>query len=186
MLQRMRELTIQASNGTLTNADREMLDLEFQELKKEIQRISTNTEFNTLPLLDGSRTSLRIQAGANEGQSIEFSIEDMGIAAIGIDNTSIATQADAQSAITAIDQAMQNVSSERAKLGAYTNRLEHAYNNAVNMAGNLTDAESRIRDVDIAKEMMALTRANILAQASQYVLALHMMQAQFVLQLLKQ
>ena len=81
---------------------------------------------------------------------------------------------------------LKNVSSERSRIGAYTNRLEHAYNNTLVMEENLIAAESRIRDVDIAKEMMALTKANILLQAGQYVLAMHMQQAQSVLQLLKQ
>lgn len=186
ILQRMRELSIQAANGTLTDADRESLDLEFQELKKEIQRTSKDTQFNTLPLLDGSRTSLKIQAGANAGQSIEFSIGDMGIDAIGLTDTSIATQADANAAIGELDDAIRMVSIERSKMGAYVNRLEHAYNNTLVMEENLTAAESRIRDTDIAKEMMALTKANIFFQASQYVLALHMQQAYSVLNLLRQ
>ena len=185
MLQRMRELSVQAANGTLTDSDRELLDIEFQELKKEIQRTSNDTEFNTLLLLDGSRTSIKIQAGANAGQAIDFSIGDMGIDAIGLSGASIATQADADVAIGKLDDAIKTVSSERSRMGAYVNRLEHAYNNALNMEENLTSAESRIRDVDIAKEMMALTKANILLQASQYVLAMHMQQAYSVLNLLR-
>lgn len=186
MLQRMRELSVQSANDTLTDADRKLLDLEFQELKKEIQRTSTDTEFNTMPLLDGSRSSFRTQAGANAGQSIEFSIGDMGVGALGLNNASIATREDADQAMSLLDGAIQSISSERSRMGAYTNRLEHAYNNALTMEENLTAAESRIRDVDIAKEMMALTKANILLQAGQYVLAMHMQQAQSVLQLLKQ
>jgi len=104
---------------------------------------------------------------------------------LGLDDVSIATQEGANDAISKLDKAIDNVSSERSKLGAYANRLEHAYNNAMTMEENLTAAESRIRDVDIAKEMMALTKANILLQAGQYVLSLHMQQAQSVLQLLK-
>ena len=186
MLQRMRELSVQATNGTLTDSDRGALSLEFEELKKEITRISKDTEFNTKPLLDGSRTSVKIQAGANAGQSIEFAIGDMSADMIGLKDASIATQGDADKAIGKLDDAIKAVSSERSKMGAYVNRLEHAYNNTLVMGENLTAAESRIRDVDIAKEMMALTKANILLQAGQYVLALHMQQAQSVLQLLKQ
>ena len=186
MLQRMRELGVQAASDTLTDADRELLDIEFQELKKEIQRTSTDTEFNTIPLLDGSRTSFKTQAGANAGQSIEFSIGDMGVESLGLKDSSIATREAADKAIGELDGAIQKTSSERSRMGAYVNRLEHAYNNALTMEENLTAAESRIRDVDIAKEMMALTNANILLQASQYVLSLHMQQAQSVLQLLKQ
>jgi flagellin len=186
ILQRMRELSVQAANGTLSDTDREMLDQEFQELKDELQRISTDTEFNSKALLNGSNTSFKTQAGANAGQSIEFSIGDMGVDALFPEGVSIASQEDAEKAIAAVDKAIQTVSSERSKMGAYINRLEHAYNNALTMEENLTAAESRIRDVDIAKEMMALTKANILLQASQYVLSLHMQQAQSVLQLLKQ
>ncbi|MGN7385920.1 flagellin N-terminal helical domain-containing protein [Sporosarcina sp. SAFN-015] len=185
MLQRMRELSVQAANDTLTEADRELLNQEFQELKKEIQRTSTDTEFNTRKLLDGSSSSFKTQAGANAGQSIEFSIGNMGIDALSLTNASIATREDADKAIASVDKAIQTVSSERSKMGAYVNRLEHSYNNALTMEENLTAAESRIRDVDIAKEMMALTKANILLQASQYILSLHMQQAQSVLQLLK-
>ncbi|MCZ8532060.1 flagellin [Psychrobacillus psychrodurans] len=185
ILQRMRELSVQSANDTLTDNDRDQLALEFEELKKEVTRISKDTEFNTKPLLDGPQTSLKIQAGANTGQYIELSFGNMGSTSIGIQDLSISTRDDADKAMGELDKAIQKVSNERSKMGAYANRMEHAYNNAVNMEENLTAAESRIRDVDIAKEMMALTKANILMQASQYVLSLHMQQAQGVLQLLK-
>lgn len=185
MLQRMRELSVAAANGTLTDSDREALSLEFEELKKEITRISKDIEFNTLPLLDGSRTSIKIQAGANAGQAIEFSIGNMSAEAIGLLDVSIATQAEADAAISKLDDAITAVSSERSKIGAYVNRLRHAYNNVLVMEENLTVAESRIRDVDIAKEMMALTKANLLLNAGQYVLRMHMNQAYSVLQLLR-
>ncbi|WP_391122982.1 flagellin [Psychrobacillus sp. L3] len=185
ILQRMRELSVEAANDTLTDNDRKQLAIEFDELKKEITRISTDTEFNTKTLLDGSQNSLKIQAGANAGQQIELTFGNMGAEAIGIKDISISTRDAADQAIGDLDKAINKVSSERSRMGAYTNRLEHAYNNAVNMEENLTAAESRIRDVDIAKEMMALTKANILMQAGQYVLSLHMQQAQSILQLLK-
>ncbi len=188
MIQRMRELAVQASNDTLTDSDRHQLDLEFQELKKEIQRISKDTEFNTKTLLNGdySTNGLKIQAGANAGQTIELSINDMGAVALGLDaTTSIATRDDANNAISKMDDALKRVSSERSRLGAYQNRLEHAYNANVNTAENLTAAESRIRDADIAKEMMNMVKSQILLQAGQYVLALHMQQAQSVLKLLE-
>ncbi|WP_153723564.1 flagellin N-terminal helical domain-containing protein [Sporosarcina cascadiensis] len=186
MLQRMRELSVQAASDTLTDNDRKQISLEFEELKKEIQRTATDTQFNTMPLLDGSRNSFKTQAGANAGQFIEFSIGDMRTAELGISEASIGTREDADKAIGLLDKAISNVSSERSKMGAYMNRLEHAYSNAQTMEMNLTAAESRIRDADIAKEMMALTKANILLQAGQYVLSLHMQQAQSVLQLLRQ
>lgn len=185
ILQRMRELSVQSANDTLTDNDRNQLALEFDELKKEISRISTDTEFNTKTLLDGSQSSIKIQAGANEGQHIELTIGNMGASAIGVGTLSISTRDAAENAIGELDKAINKVSSERSRMGAYTNRLEHAYNNAVNMEENLTAAESRIRDADIAKEIMALTKANILMQAGQYVLSMHMQQAQSILQLLK-
>ncbi|MGA3600532.1 flagellin [Lysinibacillus agricola] len=188
MIQRMRELAVEAANDTLTDSDREKLDLEFQELKKEIQRISKDTEFNTKTLLNGDHTAngIKIQAGANSGQSIELFINDMGAGALGLnDTTSIATREDADKAISTMDEALKRVSNERSRLGAYQNRLEHAYNANVNTAENLQAAESRIRDADIAKEMMNMVKAQILMQASQYVLAMHLQQAQSILKLLE-
>ncbi|MFJ7736058.1 flagellin [Lysinibacillus sp. NPDC097287] len=187
MVQRMRELAIQASNDTLTDSDRELLNLEFQELKKEIHRISKDTEFNTKTLLNGdnAKNGLKIQAGANAGQTIEMYINDMGAGALGLDDTvSIAKREDADKAISTMDKALKLVSEERSRLGAYHNRLEHAYNATMNTAENLTAAESRIRDADIAKEMMNMVKAQILLQASQYVLAMHMHQSHSILMLL--
>lgn len=187
MIQRMRELAIEAANDTLTDDDRQKLELEFQELKKEIQRISTDTEFNTKTLLNGDHATkgIKIQAGANSGQNIELFINGMGSEALGLKDASIATQEDADKAISTMDEALKRVSNERSRLGAYQNRLEHAYNANVNTAENLQAAESRIRDADIAKEMMNMVKAQILMQASQYVLAMHMQQAQSILKLLE-
>ncbi|MEC1302469.1 flagellin N-terminal helical domain-containing protein [Lysinibacillus capsici] len=187
MIQRMRELAVEAANDTLTDDDRKKLDLEFQELKKEIQRTSTDTEINTKTLLNGDyeTNGIKIQAGANEGQSIEIFINGMGSEALGLKNASIATREDAEKAMSSMDEALKRVSNERSRLGAYQNRLEHAYNANVNTAENLQAAESRIRDADIAKEMMNMVKAQILMQAGQYVLAMHMQQAQSILKLLE-
>lgn len=185
ILQRMRELSVQAANDTYTEADRQALALEFEQLKEKITRISKDTQFNTIPLLDGTRNTIHIQAGANTGQAIQFSIGDMGAAAIGLDGLSIGTREGADEALSKIDDAIRSVSSERSKIGAYMNRLEHAYNNTMTMEENLMAAESRIRDADLAKEIMNMTKANLLLQANQYILSLHMQQAQSVLQLLK-
>ena len=184
ILQRMRELGVQAATDTLTDEDRSLLNIEFEELKKEVTRISKDTNFNTKTMLDGTNTSINIQAGANAGQSIELLFGDMSGGSLGLNDLSISSRADAEDSIGGLDDAINKVSRERSRMGAYSNRLEHAYNNAVNMEENLTAAESRIRDVDMAKEMMALVKANILMQASQYVLSMHMQQAQSVLQLL--
>ena len=186
IIQRMRELAVQAANDTLTDKDRELLDIEYQELKKEINRISTDTEFNTKTLLDGSHKDqpLKIQVGANSGQAMDIYIGQMDTAALGMDTSSIATREQADRAIGEMDDALYKVSSDRARLGAYANRLEHAYNVNMNTAENLTAAESRIRDADIAKEMMNMVKASILMQASQYVMSMHMQRAQSILQLL--
>ena len=187
MIQRMRELAVQASSDTLTDNDRKLLDLEFQELKKEIQRTSRDTEFNTKKLLNGDyeTSGIKIQAGANAGQTIEMHINNMGAGLLGLDeNVSIATREDAEKAIGTMDRALERVSTERSRLGAYQNRLEHAYNATMNTAENLTAAESLIRDADIAKEMMNMVKAQILMQAGQYVLAMHMQQASSILMLL--
>ncbi|MFD2867747.1 flagellin [Kurthia populi] len=187
MLQRMRELSVQAANDTLTDDDRARIDVEFQELKKEVTRISTDTEFNTRKLLNGDNatTPLKIQAGASAGQTIDLTMNDMSADAIGITDASIATRDEADASISTLDAAIKSVSMERSRLGAYQNRMEHAYNVNVNTAENVTAAESRIRDADIAKEMMNFTKANILQQAAQYAMAMHMQTAQGMLQLLK-
>lgn len=187
MLQRMRELSVQAANDTLTDDDRARIDVEFQELKKEVTRISTDTEFNTRKLLNGDNatTPLKIQAGANAGQTIDLTMNDMSADAIGITDASIATRDEANASISTLDAAIKSVSMERSRLGAYQNRMEHAYHVNVNTAENVTAAESRIRDADIAKEMMNFTKASILQQAAQYAMAMHMQTAQGMLQLLK-
>jgi len=186
IIQRMRELAIQAASDTLTDDDRKLIDIEFQQLKEEMTRIAKQTEFNTRPLLNGDYESnpLKIQVGANAGQYMEIYIGGVDSNRLGIGGLDIATRDNADAAIGALDQALKQVSGERARLGAYQNRMEHAYNNVLNTAENLTAAESRIRDADIAKEMMNYTKASILAMAAQHVLALHMQQAQSILLLL--
>lgn len=131
---------------------------------------------------DGTAT---FQIGANTGQSMNLSINDMGTSALGVKGLQISTQAQADVAIKVIDVATQKVSTERSKLGAVQNRLEHTINNLGTASENLTAAESRIRDVDMAKEMMEQTKNNILAQASQAMLAQANQQPQGVLQLLR-
>ncbi|MBO8157633.1 MAG: flagellin [Bacillaceae bacterium] len=292
ILQRMRELAVQAANDTNTDTDRFELQKEINQLAEEVTRIGDNTEFNTKNLLDGSFTGT-FHIGANEGQSIELEIGDMtadslnvladaakvvadegttnmsgqsgfddlvggsysvevtgsgsvtlktadgttigsgtladsgtnvtisgisstytttgtsGSVTINISDTdttsgiatdagtisvhvlekgqgiSVMDQDDADSAVTAIQSALDRVSAERSKLGAYQNRLEHTINNLGTSQENLTAAESRIRDVDMANEMMAFTKNNILTQAAQAMLAQANQQPQGVLQLLR-
>ncbi|QOY37010.1 flagellin Hag [Anaerobacillus isosaccharinicus] len=192
ILQRMRELAVQSANDTNTDSDRGELQKEFDELAKEITRIADNTEFNTKPLVDGTG-SFTFHIGANEGQNITLAIDAMdattlavgtgaGEATVGID---ISTQGGADAAITLVNSAIETVSAQRSNLGAVQNRLEHTIKNLDNAAENLQAAESRVRDVDMAKEMMEFTRANILNQASQAMLAQANQQPQSVLQLLR-
>ncbi|WP_280769569.1 flagellin [Salipaludibacillus daqingensis] len=205
ILQRMRELAVQSANDTNVDVDREELQKEVDQLASEITRISNNTEFNTQNLLGGALES-KFHIGANEGQNLELSIAAMDASSLGVDDgtgsamdasdpdaivdaevnggINISTQADADTAITAINSAIETVSAERSNLGATQNRLEHTISNLDNSSENLSAAESRIRDVDMAAEMMEMTRANILSQASQSMLAQANQQPQSVLQLL--
>ncbi|MFF2752164.1 flagellin [Psychrobacillus sp. NPDC058041] len=185
ILQRMRELSVQSANDTNTDDDRKELQKEISALTTEITRISTDTEFNTQSLLDGTFTGKLIHIGANTGQTLSVSVATMGAKALGIDAVSVATQSGANSAIALLDSAIKTVSSQRSDLGAIQNRLEHTINNLGATSENLTAAESRIRDVDMAKEMMEFTKNNILTQAAQSMLAQANQQPQGVLQLLQ-
>ena len=188
ILQRMRELAVQSANDTNNNNDREELQKEVEQLIQEIDRIAKDTEFNTKKLLDGSLSgsdkALVFHIGANEGQNIELEINAMTASGLGVSGVDISSQSGADKAITTIQSAIDKVSSERAKLGAYQNRLEHTINNLGTASENLSAAESRIRDVDMAKEMMEFTKMNILQQAATAMLAQANMQPQMVLQLL--
>jgi flagellin len=193
ILQRMRELATQSANDTNTNKDREELQKEVDQLAQEITRISTDTEFNTKKLINGdaATTAMTFHIGANEGQNIELTIADMGASALGVEGASataginISSQTDADAAISTINAAIETVSAERSKLGAYQNRLDHTINNLQTSSENLTASESRIRDVDMASEMMNFTKNNILSQAAQSMLAQANQQPQGVLQLLQ-
>lgn len=185
ILQRMRELAVQSASDTNTDADRKELQKEVTALISEIKRISTDTEFNTQKLLDGTFTGKLIHIGANSGQVLTISIGNMAAAALGLSGLSISSQAGADAAIKTINDAISKVSSQRADLGAIQNRLEHTINNLGTASENLSAAESRIRDVDMAKEMMEFTKNNILTQAAQAMLAQANQIPQGVLQLLR-
>ena len=185
ILQRMRELSVQSATGTYEDTDREELQKEIEQLRTEIDRIGTDTEFNSSKLLTGG--SFKFQIGANEGQNVELQINDMSAAALEVldADVNVSTAVGAQKAITNIDVAIQKVSSERARLGAVQNRLEYTVDNVKIMSENLTSAESRIRDLDMALEMTNFTKNNILNQAAQSMLAQANQMPQGVLQLLK-
>lgn len=200
MLQRMRELSVQASNDTNTTEDRTAVQAEADQLAKDINRISRDTQFNGQDLLTGAGGpntdgTFTFQVGANESQQITLTVKDMtggtGLAiASGDDEDATAidissTSAVATGAITIINDAIKKVSEERSNLGANQNRLDYAINNIKTSSENLTAAESRVRDVDMAKEMMNQTKNSILAQAAQAMLAQANQQPQGVLQLLR-
>ncbi|MCI1589971.1 flagellin N-terminal helical domain-containing protein [Heyndrickxia oleronia] len=198
ILQRMRELSVQAANDTLSDADRNAIQEEIDQLTEEITRIGNDTQFNTMKLLDGSKSSYTIQIGANAGQTMVIEISDMRAEELGLTDSGnggkgytskgtldMSSHESASSAIDKIDQAMKTVSSQRSKLGAYSNRLEHTINNLENTAENLTAAESRIRDADLAKEMMEYTKQSILAQVAMVMMAQANQQQSMILQLLK-
>ncbi|WP_342566962.1 flagellin Hag [Psychrobacillus sp. FSL K6-4046] len=185
ILQRMRELAVQGSNDTNTAEDRAAVQLEVDELIKEIDRIAETTEFNTQKLLNGDITDLKLQVGANSGQSISVVINEMSTDTLGVAGVALTDHDASTAAIKTIDGAISMVSAQRANLGAIQNRLEHTINNLGTSSENLTAAESRVRDVDMAKEMMEFTKNNILTQASQAMLAQANQQPQGVLQLLR-
>ena len=192
ILHRLREIAVYSATGTLTEAERSALQLEFDELVKAIDDIGGNTQFNTIPLLDGSRDEdnpLLIQIGANAGQNMDISLGDMRGAALGLKDEdgsiiSIRTAEDADKAIGTLDEAINKVSSQRAYIGAKTRRLEHTINNLENTAINLAEAESRIRDADIAEEIMNMVNAQIRMQASLAMIAQANVSQQMILQLL--
>ncbi|AEV20809.1 flagellin [Geobacillus sp. G4] len=189
ILQRMRELAVQAANGTNQDTDREALDSEFQQLIEEIDRIGQDTQFNKMNIL-ATDQNIDIQLGANNGQTLTLSWKQqlknsLGEDATDISNLNIKTITDAQNAITTLDNAIISVSKSRSKMGAYQNRLEHTINNLTTANENLTAAESRIRDTDMAMEMAEFTKNNILTQAAQAMLAQSNQLPQGILQLLK-
>ncbi|MDU0205694.1 MULTISPECIES: flagellin [Paenibacillus] len=190
ILQRMRELTVQAGNDTYTTTDRNKIGLEVQQLQKEINRISSATEFNTKKLLNSKISKVGFQVGANSGQTITMSVLVNAKASLlvganyGSKFSSIKSST-VGSIIAAINKGIGSVSKIRANLGAYQNRLEHTIANLDTSSENLSAAESRIRDVDMAKEMMNYTKSNILSQAAQAMLAQANQQPQGVLQLLR-
>ncbi|WP_019229685.1 flagellin [Sedimentibacter sp. B4] len=189
ILQRMRELAVQSASDTNTDDDRAEIQKENAALIEEIDRIATTTQFNTQNLLDqtgGTTGAFTLQIGANTGQSITVTFADMQATALSVDGVDLGVDAaTSDTAISTIDAAIKLVSDERANMGAVQNRLEHTINNLGTTSENLTAAESRIRDVDMAKEMMEFTKNNILSQAAQAMLAQANQQPQGVLQLLQ-
>lgn len=188
ILQRMRELTVQAANDTNVSVDRDAIKEEVSALRDEITRIADQTQFNKQNLLTGSFTGKNLQVGANSGQNIAIAIKTMNANALGLSKIASAVGSNytnATSALTTLDSAIEKVSTQRSQLGAVQNRLEHTIANADNASENLQAAESRIRDVDMAKEMVKYSKSNILQQAAQSMLAQANQSTQGVLSLLQ-
>jgi len=196
ILQRMRELTIKAQNtGVLTDSDKAAIEMEMSQLRDEIDRIATTTTFNTKNLLDGSFTStnpaiFQIGPGNSTYDRIEITIGDMsstGLSENGTDKFSIDlnTPEAMEQTLKNIDSALDKVSMERSKMGAVQNRLEYTLENLATSEENLTAAESRIRDVDIAEEIMNYTKYAMLTQVSMALMAQANKQQEMVLQLLQ-
>jgi len=171
ILQRMNELATQAANDTNTSIDRSNIQQEIDQLTSEIDRIRSTTQFNTMNLLDGNFKNKNLQVGSLSGQSISISISNMNASTLGVNNLKVSSFAKAGSAMAAIQSAIDKVSTQRAYLGAIQNRLEHTIANLDTASENTQAAESRIRDTDMAKEMVTYSKNNILAQAGQSMLA---------------
>ena len=185
ILQRMNELAVQAANDPNTTADRGALQKEIDQLTSEIDRIQSTTQFNTMNLLDGSFSAKNLQVGALSGQRIAITIGRMSVSALKISSLNVMSFKLAGTAISRIAGALSRVSDQRSKLGALQNRLEHTIANLDVAAENTSAAESRIRDTDMASEMVEYSKNQILAQAGQSMLAQANQSTQGVLSLLQ-
>ncbi|NBI61451.1 flagellin, partial [Lachnospiraceae bacterium] len=200
MLNRMVELATQSANGTYSSTNRNEMQKEINNLNAEINRISATANFNGTKLFDGKNTAIKLHVGesGSDDNQLKVTLTKMtasNIAGVGVDGkpttaenlekVEITDSDKAKQAISTINNAIDNISSMRSTFGALQNRLEHTINNLNVQNENITASESRIRDVDMAKEMMAYTKNNILVQASQAMLAQANQVPQGVLQLLQ-
>ena len=186
ILQRMNELATQAANDTNTSTDRNAIKDEMDALASELDRIQSTTQFNTQNLLTGSFNDKQLQIGALKDQTITISISQMSASKIGLTSANLKVSSNTSAGVTmsAIQKAIESVSTQRSKLGALQNRLEHTIANLDTTSENTSSAESRIRDVDMAEEMVSYSKNNILAQAGQSMLAQANQSTQGVLSLL--
>ena len=189
MLQRVRDLAVQASNGTLTDAQRKNLDIEVQQILSEVGKTGTDTEFNGVKILAGSvataASAVTLQVGANASQNIAFTIGTVSASDLGISGIAVSSAASASAAIASLDAAINTVTTARANLGAIQNRLESTINRLGVTAENVQAAESRIRDADMAQEMIQFTKNQILQQSGTAMLAQANQAPQSILSLLR-
>jgi flagellin len=189
ILIRLRELGVQAASDTVGPIERQLLNVEYQQLLDEIDRIADSTEFNGTPLLSGTGAILDFQVGTRNDPNIDrlsfdASKADANSAALGVNLTTVADKASAQNSLSAIDEAIVAVSATRADFGAMQNRLQSTINNLSISLENMAAANSRIRDVDVAEETAELTKQNILMNAGTSVLAQANQTSKSALQLL--
>ena len=170
MLQRLKTLATQSANGTNLDSDRQLIQKEVDQLTAEITRIASQTEFNGKNILNTSET-VNFQVGNKKGQQISVSMKKMTAESLGVKSLELTNSTKAVDALAKIESAIKDVSQHRATLGAVQNRLEHTIASTDTTAENLQASESRIRDTDMAKEMMEYTKSNILTQAAQSMLA---------------
>ena len=193
ILHRMRSIAVQAVNDTNSSSDRTSLNNEISKLQAEITRISDTTTFNDKNLINGTMTNSQFQIGHKEGQTISVALNNMDATAIGTSSTvtvavgsvAVTSVSDAGVAISSIDVALATIGAERAKLGSFQNRLQHAVNNMTNMSANTSAARSQVADADYAAESSSLAKNQILQQAGTAMLAQANASAQTVLSLLK-
>jgi flagellin len=191
ILVRLRELATQSANGTYLDADRTNLAQEFDALVSEVSRIATKTNWNgTFKLLDSTNSAVSVMAGFATGETISIALDNLNTTNIGSSGTSLASAAidtatNASAALAVVDDAIADVMSARAKIGAITNRLEHTASNLMNVVQRTEEAKSRILDADFASESAALAKANVLAQAGTAMLAQANQTPQYILTLLR-
>lgn len=185
MLNRGRELAVQAANDTNTADDRQQLQKELEQLFEEVDRIGRDTEFNTMKLFDGIITDLQIHFGANESQTTSIVLEEVSTTNLQLATVDIKTQANSEAAIIALDNATEKISAQRSRLGAQQNCLGHTVNNNSITSDNTSSANSIIRDANMAFEMMGLTKNQILRDIIQSALSQGNQKGSEVLNLLK-
>ena len=188
MLQRVRELSVQAASGTYQTSDRTSMQDEIDQLTAQIDQVVTNTKFNGVALFDGTTATVTIQAGANTGDTVDLAMSDLTtLAASGglAGSYDVSTAALASTTLGTLDTELSAISSARAGLGAGQNRLESAVNNLTSNVANLSDARSRIEDADYSSETTAMAKAQILSQASTAMIAQANQSQQNVLSLLR-
>ena len=176
ILIRLRELSVQAASDTIGGTERKFLNVEFEQLTSEVDRIANSTEFNRVPLLNGTGAVFDIQIGTrndpiSDRLTFDASSADVNVAALGLNLASVSDKISAQNSLTSIDQAIISVSGIRADFGALQNRLQSTVNNIQTSIENLASANSRVRDTDVAAETAELTKQNILMQAGTSVLS---------------